>query len=105
MTKSSFDEDCLDFHSSSYRRADESSIAYEHMASRLMDLHEELLNPTPRGALFDWIERKSGARYVMMATLGGVVIAIILGIFGLAVGIFQAWVAYEAWKHPVPNAA
>lgn len=36
----------------------------------------------------------------MMATLVGVLIAIMLGILGLAVGIFQAWVAYQARKHP-----
>ncbi len=37
----------------------------------------------------------------MMATLGGVVIAIILDALSLAVSIFQAWVGYQPWKHPV----
>jgi len=37
----------------------------------------------------------------MMATLIGVMMAVTLGLLGLAVAIFQAWVAYQQWKHPV----
>ena len=39
----------------------------------------------------------------MMATLGGLLVAILLGLLGLGVGIFQSWVAYMAWKHPEPG--
>jgi len=66
-------------------------------------LYDELENPTPRGFFEKWLERRSGARYVMMATLTGVVIAIILGMFGLAVSIFQAWVGWQQWKHPITS--
>lgn len=48
-----------------------------------------------------WAERKSGARYVMLATLIGVVIAVILGMASLALGGYQAWVGYQQWQHPV----
>jgi hypothetical protein len=58
-------------------------------------------NPAPRGLLEMWLHRRSGARYVMMATLVGVAIASVLGILGLAVGIFQAWVAYQQRQHPL----
>jgi hypothetical protein len=68
-----------------------------------MDLHEELESPTPRGIMEKWFERKSGARYAMMATLVGVVIAVILGLFGLAVSIFQAWIGWQQWQHPVTS--
>lgn len=66
-----------------------------------MDLYEEILNPKPRSTLEKWAERRSGARHVMIATLVGVVIAIILGLLALIVSVFQAWIAYQAWKHPV----
>lgn len=66
-----------------------------------MDLFDEIENPKPQSLLEVWMDKRSKARHVMMATLVGVIIAVSLGIFGLAVGIFQAWVAYEAWKHPV----
>lgn len=36
----------------------------------------------------------------MMATLGGLFATVVLGLLGLVVGIFQAWVAYQQWKHP-----
>lgn len=80
---------------------DEHDIKYQYWGSRLMDLYDEIENPKPRGLLEQWMERKSGARYVMMATLAGVMIAVVLGLLGLAVSIFQAWVGYQQWKHPV----
>ncbi|ETI28856.1 hypothetical protein G647_01308 [Cladophialophora carrionii CBS 160.54] len=103
VSKAGFDADCLRFESAPHRSDDENDIIYQHFCSRLMDLYDELLNPTPRSMVDKWVEKRSGARHVMMATLVGVVIAIILGILGLAVSIFQAWVGYQAWKHPIPS--
>ena len=37
----------------------------------------------------------------MMATLAGVLFALILGMAGLAVSGYQAWVGYQQWQHPV----
>ncbi|KAK3984062.1 hypothetical protein QBC44DRAFT_389647 [Cladorrhinum sp. PSN332] len=74
---------------------------YRYWGTRLVDLFDEVDDPAPRGYFEKWLQRKSGARYAMMATLVGVMIAVFLGILGLAVGIFQAWVAYQQWKHPV----
>ncbi|KAF7562348.1 hypothetical protein G7046_g1795 [Stylonectria norvegica] len=105
VSKQSFDPDCLRFGSASYRREDEDDILYHYWGSRLMDLYDEIENPKPRGPLEIWMEQRSKSRHVMMATLAGVVIAIMLGIMGLIVGIFQAWVSYQAWKHPVTVAS
>lgn len=100
-SKESFDPDCLRFGSAFYRGEHENDIQYQYWGSRLMDLYDEIENPKPRGIFETWLEQRSKARHVMLATLVGVIIAIILGIFGLIVGIFQAWVSYLAWKHPV----
>jgi hypothetical protein len=67
----------------------------------LADLYEELENPRPHSGFEKWLERNSGARYVMLATLIGVLIAVLLGIAALAVSIYQAYIGYQAWKHPV----
>jgi hypothetical protein len=83
------------------KNLDPEPSAYEYWGERLLDLYDELESPTPRGFLEEWMERKSGARYVMMATLAGVLIAILLGILSLAVSIFQAWVSWQQWKHPI----
>ncbi|KAI5459333.1 hypothetical protein BGZ63DRAFT_361417 [Mariannaea sp. PMI_226] len=104
VSEQSFDPDCLRYDSAACRREDEEDISYKYFGGRLVDLYEELQDPSPRGILEKWLQRKSGARYVMMATLVGVIIAVLLGILGLAVGIFQAWVAYEAWKYPASTA-
>ncbi|KAK4188588.1 hypothetical protein QBC35DRAFT_495867 [Podospora australis] len=102
VSKKQFDPDLIRIvDTPSYLSAVSAPYQYQYWGSRLMDLHEELENPTPRGFFATWLERKSGARYVMMATLAGVGIAVLLGILGLAVGIFQAWVAWQQWKHPV----
>ncbi|KAL6694079.1 hypothetical protein J3F84DRAFT_378519 [Trichoderma pleuroticola] len=100
VSKESFDPDCLRYDSAVYRREGEGAASYNYFGGRLVDLFKELEDPSPRGILEKWLQRKSGARYMMMATLVGVIIAIILGILGLAVAVFQAWVSYEAWKHP-----
>lgn len=101
VSKKQLDADCLNFEPSTYRLQDEEVSEYRFLGSRFIALYEELENPTPRGFFENWIERKSGGRYVMMATLGGVAIALLLGGLALAVSIFQAWIGWQQWKHPV----
>ena len=102
VSKSAFDPECLRFESaSSIRGADEKEVAYHYFGARLADLYEEVENPKPRGWVAEWLERKSGARYVMMATVIGVAFAVILGIASLGVGIYQSWLSYQQWQHPV----
>ncbi|KAK5989221.1 hypothetical protein PT974_10723 [Cladobotryum mycophilum] len=106
VSKRGFDPDCLYLGAAPLRRDDdkhEADVKFLYLAPRLMDLFEEIENPKPRGLLDKWLEQRSKARHVMLATLAGVVIAILLGILGLIVGIFQACVSYQAWKHPVGN--
>ncbi|KAF5533262.1 hypothetical protein FNAPI_12725 [Fusarium napiforme] len=99
--KCSFDPDVLNFEVSSVRRVGEESVPYVYLADRLADLYNELQTPRPRGWLQQSMQRKSGARHAMMATLIGVIFAVLLGIASLAVSSYQAWIAYQAWKHPV----
>lgn len=101
VSKQNLDPDCLRFETTIDRADDEHDMKYQHWGSRLMDLYDEIENPKPRGLFQRWMERKSGDRHVMMATLAGVMIAVVLGLLGLAVSIFQAWVGYQQWKHPV----
>ncbi|KAI0458938.1 hypothetical protein F5B21DRAFT_372569 [Xylaria acuta] len=100
VAKDKFDPDNCGVNTS-WRLSEEELMAYEYWGSRLVDLHDELENPTPRGFVETWMERKSGARYVMMATLAGVLIAILLGIASLVVSIVQTWIAWQQWKHPI----
>jgi len=102
VSTSFLDPDCLRFESASIRDADEKDISYHYFGPRLADLYEELEHPKPHSVIEKWLERRSGARYVMLATLTGVLIAVLLGIAALAVSGYQAWVGYQAWKHPVP---
>lgn len=101
VSKSHFDPDCLQYEPAAIRRNGEKSVRFYYWGERLLDLYAEYEDPTPRGWIEVWLEQKSGARYVMLATLVGVMFALMLGIAGLAVGSLQAWLAYQAWKHPV----
>lgn len=101
VSKESFDPDCLRFGSASYRRINENNIPYQYWGSRLMDLFDEIENPKPRGFVQTWLDQKSKARHIMLATLAGLFIAILLGFLGLIVAIVQTWISYQAWKHPV----
>ncbi|MCJ1327308.1 hypothetical protein MMC10_003976 [Thelotrema lepadinum] len=101
ICKQDFDPDAEQFEHTAIRKPEEQRIEYELLNSRLLELYEELQDPRPRGWFEEWMERRSSGRYIMMATLIGVVVAILLGIVGLSISILQSWIAYQAWKHPV----
>ncbi|KAK4450962.1 hypothetical protein QBC34DRAFT_378787 [Podospora aff. communis PSN243] len=93
IVKHGFDPDCLRLvDPAPYRRPRENEnvdMPYLHFGSRLMDLAHEVQHPAPRGTMERWLERRSGARYVMFATLAGVGVAVMLGFLALGVSIFQ----------------
>ncbi|RSM05631.1 hypothetical protein CEP52_006176 [Fusarium oligoseptatum] len=64
VSKHNLDPDCLRFEPSSYLLEGEGATTYRYLESKLVELYEELDNPTPRGILEKWLERKSGARGV-----------------------------------------
>ncbi|KAI3321071.1 hypothetical protein HD806DRAFT_211702 [Xylariaceae sp. AK1471] len=81
-------------------RTTNEDISYVYLADRLAELLAELRDPSPRTWWDKELQRRSGARYMMMATLIGVLFAVALGALSLLVSVFQAWVSYQAWKHP-----
>ncbi|KAH8797454.1 hypothetical protein F5882DRAFT_475049 [Hyaloscypha sp. PMI_1271] len=102
-TRQNFDTDVLRYDSTTIRDGlRPETISYHYFGSRLADLYEELTNPTARG-MEKWFERRSGARYVMMATIAGVLFAIFLGMASLALGGYQAWIGYQQWQHPMQS--
>ncbi|TQV93213.1 hypothetical protein V2A60_010352 [Cordyceps javanica] len=95
------DPDAARYESAAIRRpGDGTAVRYIYWAARLEDLHEEMQNPQPDGWLDRLLERKSRQRHAMCVTVAGLVVALLLGVGSLAAGIFQAAVAYLAWKHP-----
>ncbi|CAD6446792.1 887b34f4-87ed-4948-aec6-0367f84edd97 [Sclerotinia trifoliorum] len=100
ISNCNFNIDMLRYESLSIRRPEENNVQYHYFGKRLVDLHYELMNPSPRG-FEKWFERRSSPRFVMMATLAGVMLAIFLGLLGLVLAAFQTYIAYMAWKHPV----
>lgn len=104
MTKKyGFQEDFLHYRIGWFKRADDPEVDYSYFGARLLELHNELEDPSPR----NWFERlfeggsKSAERKMLMATTIGVFIAVATGLFGLVIAGFQAWVGYQQWKHPV----
>lgn len=99
VARNCFDSDCQHFESARFRDGDDDEErSYQYWGKRLAILYAELEQPTPRGWLQTWLERRSGARYVLLATLIGAIIAVLLGILSLGVATFQAWIAWQQWK-------
>ncbi|KAK3349878.1 hypothetical protein B0T25DRAFT_250662 [Lasiosphaeria hispida] len=104
VSKHGFDRDCLTFGIAPFEQpvpvGEEKKQAQRFLVwgSRLMDLYDEIENPKPRSTFDTWIERRSKSRHVMLATVAGVMTAVVLGLLSLCVSIFQAWIAWQDWE-------
>ena len=101
VRKQHFDKSLLQYDMARYRRKDDPDIVYSYFGTRIADIYDEVQDPTPRPGWESWFQKYSSPRYMLMATMIGVFIAVILGFLGLAVASFQTWVSYQQWKHPV----
>ncbi|UPX12621.1 uncharacterized protein EKO05_0003162 [Ascochyta rabiei] len=106
VRRQGFDADLLFNESAGFRRHDDlMEVTYAYFGNRLARLYDELKDPSPR----NWFERlfeggtKSAERKMLMATTIGVFIAVTIGLLGLVIAGFQAWVGYQQWKHPVKD--
>ncbi|KAI3333510.1 hypothetical protein F4824DRAFT_245819 [Ustulina deusta] len=97
----SFDPETEKFELSTVCNPGEESISYIYLADQLEELFQESQSPQPRTWLDKQMQRRSGARYMMLATLIGVAFAVLLGVLALVLSAVQTWIAYQAWKHPV----
>jgi hypothetical protein len=82
ISNEDFDEDILRYEFSTVCNPDEKEAIYQFFTTELGDLYDEQSNPTLRGAQ-KWWEKMSGARYVIMVTVAGIVFAFLsLGLGG-----------------------
>ena len=85
----SFDLGCLRFELADIHREDKNEVTYYRSGDCLMALHTELENSKFRGLVEEWLERRSGAQYVMLTALVGVLFAVSLSIASLGVTSYQ----------------
>jgi hypothetical protein len=95
-----FDKDLLEYEAPPLASGGDEEISYDYFGHRLAEIYDEIQKPSPHGRIERWLERKSGQRYMLLATMVGVFIAVILGFLGLVVAIFQTWLTYQQWQHP-----
>ncbi|KAH5436442.1 hypothetical protein HBI47_074680 [Parastagonospora nodorum] len=100
VVKNGWDKGLLSDMSKPYRADDDPATAFRFFGVRLKELYEELQAPTPHGWLQRRLKRRSET-YMLMATMYGVIIVVTLGFLSLVAAIFQSWVAWQQWKHPV----
>ncbi|KAF3038132.1 hypothetical protein E8E12_006176 [Didymella heteroderae] len=100
-----FEKNFLRYRIRWYGRDDDPDVDFSYFGERLKELNHELNDPSPR----NWFERlfeggtRSAERKMLMATTIGVIIAVTIGLFGLVIAGFQAWVGYQQWKHPIKD--
>jgi len=99
-SREGFDFDYPDCDPINFRRENEEDISYHYWGTRLLALYDEIQEPTPRG-FSQWIQRRTNQRHFMLLAIAGSVFAVLT----LAIGIFQSWVSYQQWKHPVNTAS
>ncbi|KAI8940884.1 hypothetical protein NX059_002144 [Plenodomus lindquistii] len=84
-----------------YKRDGDAGVDYSYFGVQMAAIHEEIQNPTPHPDWDSWLQKYSGQRYMLMATMIGVFIAVTLGVLSLGVSAFQAWISWQQWKHPI----
>ncbi|CAN9413435.1 unnamed protein product [Alternaria alternata] len=103
VPKYGLDLDLLQCGVSRYRRKDEPEVDYTYIGTRLKEIYDEIQHPSPRRDWENWFQKYSAQRHMLMATMIGVFIAVVIGILGLGISGFQAYVSYQQWKHPVKD--
>ncbi|KAK2048122.1 hypothetical protein LZ31DRAFT_459304 [Colletotrichum somersetense] len=93
VDRGAFDPDIQNFEFGSIKNKGEQAVPFFYLARRLGELHQELLDPSPRGWLERQFERRSSSRYMMMATMIGVLFAVFLGFLSLALSSYQTYIA------------
>lgn len=96
------DKDIKEWTFTDIRLDEEETLSYSYFSAQLRELYEEVQNPPPKGYFESLIEGKSGPRYVMMATLAGILFTLILAVIAIGISSYQTWLAYQSWKHPEP---
>jgi hypothetical protein len=103
VPKHGLDPDLLQCGVSRYRRKDEPEVDYTYFGTRLKEIYDEIQHPSPRRDWENWFQKYSAQRHMLMATMIGVFIAVVIGILGLGISGFQAYISYQQWKHPVKD--
>ncbi|KAH8807306.1 hypothetical protein F5884DRAFT_880221 [Xylogone sp. PMI_703] len=73
---------------------------YHYWGSRLVKLHNLVMNPKPKHRLGQWVQRHTSERNALYVALAGLFLSVLFGFLGVIIGIIQTWISYQAWKHP-----
>ncbi|KAH3907137.1 hypothetical protein HBI56_115590 [Parastagonospora nodorum] len=82
------------------RKYKDPDISFKYFGQRLEELYDEMQTPTPHTWLHRRLKKREDA-YVLMVAMYGVIVAVVCGFLTLVTAIFQSWVAWQQWKHPV----
>jgi hypothetical protein len=100
VKKDGWDKGLLSDVITSYWDNNDPVVSFTYFRDRLEELYKEFQSPTPHG----WLQKRlirRGNEYMLTLTMYGVLAAVTLGFLTLVTTIFQSWVAWQQWKHPV----
>ncbi|KAJ4396544.1 hypothetical protein N0V93_000764 [Gnomoniopsis smithogilvyi] len=75
-------------------------FTYVYWGERLLELHSFLKNPPPRSRFERWIRWQTSDSNSFLVAISALIITIFVSVLTLGLTGFQAWVSWEAWKHP-----
>lgn len=98
-----FDPECVGHEGYKVYQTVPKDFKYIYWAERLAVIHERLKERPPRNSFEKWLAQENNDSNAMLIALLALLISVMVGILGLILAAVQTWIAWMAWKYPVPE--
>lgn len=69
---------------------------------RLAEIHAFVSDRPPRNKFERWVKWQTSESNAFIVALAALLISIVVGILSLGLAVLQSWIAWKAWKDPIP---
>ncbi|OHE96134.1 hypothetical protein CORC01_08511 [Colletotrichum orchidophilum] len=101
--RGAFDRECAEYEGYILFHSPPEDFKYVYWAERLSILQDMITSRPPRNKFERWLHRQSNEGSALYVALVALFISILVGIISIGLGAIQVWIAWMAWKYPVPE--